>query len=78
VQRLGEELLIDALERTLSLRDTIGVFAVVVDALSEAAAGFYARFGFTGFPSEPLRLFLPIATSRRRSGGGDRRWGGRD
>jgi GNAT superfamily N-acetyltransferase len=68
-QRLGEELLIDALERTLSLRDTIGVFAVVVDALSEAAAGFYARFGFTAFPSEPLRLFLPMATIEAAFGG---------
>lgn len=61
-QRLGEQLLIDALERTLALRDTIGVFAVVVDALSADAAGFYARFGFMAFPSEPLRLFLPVAT----------------
>jgi GNAT superfamily N-acetyltransferase len=61
-QRLGEQLLVDALERTLALRDTIGVFAVVVDALSVAAAGFYGRFGFIPFPGEPLRLFLPLAT----------------
>jgi GNAT superfamily N-acetyltransferase len=61
-QRLGEQLLVDALERTLSLRNTLGIFAVVVDALSVTAARFYSRSGFMAFPSERLRLFLPIAT----------------
>jgi predicted N-acetyltransferase YhbS len=68
-RRLGEQLLVDALERVLALRDTLGVFAVVVDALSVAAAGFYARFGFIPFPGEPLRLFLPLATIEAAFGG---------
>jgi len=34
----------------------------VVDAIDDAAAAFYRRFGFVALPSIPTRLFLPTKT----------------
>ena len=59
---LGEILLLDAIHRVVRAGDTIGVYAVVVDALHDRAGAFYERYGFTPFQSEPLRLFLPLRT----------------
>ncbi len=59
---LGEALLLDAIHRVVRAGDTIGVYAVVVDALHERASAFYERYGFTPFPSTPRRLFLPLRT----------------
>lgn len=59
---LGEFLLFDALHRVLRASASLAVHAVVVDAKDEAAARFYARYGFGAFPAAPLRLFLPLDT----------------
>jgi len=59
-QRLGAALLWDAADR--ALRSELGVFALAVDAKDESAAAFYRHHGFDSFPSQPLRLFLPLAT----------------
>ena len=59
---LGEVLLPDAIHRVVRASDTIGVYAVVIDALHGCARGFYERFGFVSFPSNPLRLYLPLRT----------------
>jgi len=59
-KKLGAALLWDAAER--ALRAEMGVYALAVDAKDEGAAAFYARFGFVGFGSRPLQLFLPLAT----------------
>jgi ribosomal protein S18 acetylase RimI-like enzyme len=32
--------------------------AMIVDAIDDAAAEFYRRFGFSQFPDTPRRLFL--------------------
>lgn len=60
--RLGEGLLLDALGRALALSGGLGVHAVEVDALDEAAAAFYRKYGFTPLLDDPLHLYLPIAT----------------
>jgi len=63
-QGLGELLLIDALLRCLWLSDeSVGAMAVVVDPLDEAAAAFYARYGFITLPDSG-RMFLPMRTIR--------------
>ena len=59
---LGEVLLLDAIHRVVRAGDTIGVYAVVVDALHDRASAFYERYGFVPFPSQPLRLYLPLRT----------------
>ncbi len=62
---LGEVLLLDAIHRVVRAGDTIGVYAVMVDALHDRARAFYERYGFTPFPSQPLRLYLPLRTLER-------------
>lgn len=61
-QRLGETLLLDALQRSLDLAQGLGVHAIEVDALDEDAARFYRKYGFTPLLDDPLHLFLPLAT----------------
>jgi predicted GNAT family N-acyltransferase len=58
-QRLGAVLLADALQRAFESASTVGSSMVIVDALDEAAAGFYAAHGFVRLP-DSLRLVLPM------------------
>ncbi len=62
-QGVGALLLADAIRRILGAGRSVAVFAIVVDAVDEAAAAFYETFGFRRFASRPLRLFLPVATA---------------
>jgi predicted GNAT family N-acyltransferase len=58
-QRLGAVLLADALQRAFKSAGTVGSSMVVVDALDDPAAGFYAAHGFVRLP-DSLRLALPM------------------
>ena len=60
--RLGEGLLLDALQRALDLSAGLGVHAVQVDAIDDSAAAFYSAYGFTSLLDDPLHLYLPIST----------------
>lgn len=57
---LGEHLLLDALNRSLTHADQIAAMAVVVDAKNEATAAFYRHYGFAPLQARPSRLFLPM------------------
>jgi predicted N-acetyltransferase YhbS len=57
---LGGVLLVNALQRCY--HNEIAAALVVVDALDEAAATFYERFGFTRLPQHALRLVLPLSS----------------
>jgi GNAT superfamily N-acetyltransferase len=59
---LGKHLLIDALKRALIHSVEVASWAVVVDAIDDAAHAFYARHGFIALPKTPRRLFLPMTT----------------
>ena len=61
---LGASLLQDAVRRVLGIADTVGVRALLVHAIDDSAAAFYARFGFTPSPIEPETLFLPMQAVR--------------
>lgn len=61
-QGQGRFLLADALFR--ASRNEIASFAVVVDAIDDAARAFYLREGFIPFPDHPMRLFLAMSTIR--------------
>jgi GNAT superfamily N-acetyltransferase len=68
---LGEGLLVDALRRILDVGGNLAVYAVVVEAKDSASAAFYLKYGFTPFPSRPLRLFLTtdcVKEAVKRSG----------
>lgn len=58
---LGALLLADAVRRAYASASSIGSSILVVDALSEPAAGFYEAHGFLRLP-DSLRLVLPIQT----------------
>jgi GNAT superfamily N-acetyltransferase len=62
-QGLGERLLVHALERILRAADEGGGRLVMVDAIDDAAAEFYAYFGFRSIPGT-MRLFMKVATIR--------------
>jgi predicted N-acetyltransferase YhbS len=60
-ERLGSALLIRALRKAYESADIVGSSMVVVDALDEGAARFYAAHGFVRLPESP-RLVLPMQT----------------
>lgn len=60
-QRLGELLLMHALERAWIGSQQVASWAVVVGAKA-GAREFYLKHDFVAFPSQPDRLFLPMAT----------------
>lgn len=61
----GKTLLVDALHRIARVADLAGGIGLFVDAKDEAAAAFFARFGFEPTPSGPLTLFMSTETIRQ-------------
>jgi GNAT superfamily N-acetyltransferase len=57
---LGAALLLDALRRTLSAADIVGIRAVLVHAQDEVAKRFYEHFDFDPSPVDPMHLFLLV------------------
>ena len=61
---LGRDLLTDALVRAWTLSEAVGVHAVEVHALDDAAARFYRRYGFAALRDDDHHLYLTLATIR--------------
>lgn len=57
---IGRMLLVDAIKRTLSVRDQIAIYAMVVDAMDATARAFYEQYGFKRLTDRSNRLFLPL------------------
>lgn len=64
-QGLGEDLMMDALRRSLRVAAEVGIVAVLIDAKHERAKRFYAHYEFEALPDQPLTLWLPMAAVRR-------------
>lgn len=62
---LGRALLKDALIRIAGAADIVGARAVLVHAIDDAAAAFYARFGFEPLPGNRLHRILLMKDLRR-------------
>ncbi len=62
---LGCLLLMDALRRIELLADEVGIRAVEVNAIDDAARNFYLKFGFMPLLDEPGHLFLPMPAIRK-------------
>jgi GNAT superfamily N-acetyltransferase len=62
---LGTILLVEAIYKVAAVAAAAGGIGLFVDAKDQAAADFYARFGFEPIPTEPLTLFMPMDTVRR-------------
>jgi GNAT superfamily N-acetyltransferase len=59
-QGLGVALLRDAVERTRAASMILGIRGLLVHALSQTAADFYAHHGFVASPTNPLTLVLSL------------------
>lgn len=60
-QRLGEFLLVNALNKCADVSKTIGALAVLVDPIDEDAENFYSSYGFIYLPGSK-KMFIPIKT----------------
>ena len=61
-QGVGELLLLDAMERCLSLSRQVASAGIVVDSKDDSAERFYLRYGFVPLSKVAGRLFLPMGT----------------
>ncbi|MCV7169081.1 GNAT family N-acetyltransferase [Mycobacterium manitobense] len=61
---LGENLLRDAIARSVQVAQDIGVRAILVHALHDRARSFYTRYQFELSPTDPLHLMLLIKDAK--------------
>ena len=54
---IGAMLLADALRKAVAAGEVAAARLIVVDAVDEAAAAFYRRYGFVQTPENPLRFY---------------------
>jgi GNAT superfamily N-acetyltransferase len=59
-KRLGEELLMESLDRAIRLSSEVAIYAVVVDAIDAEAKQFYLKYEFIPYEDRSNSLFLPI------------------
>lgn len=59
---LGGIMMVEAMRRTLSVSENIGIIGFFVDAKNQDAREYYEQYGFIPLPDKPLTLFLPLAT----------------
>lgn len=64
----GEMLLIDAMQKTLYVSNTMGIAGLFVDAKHQQAKAYYHQFGFIGLPEQLDKLFIPISTMAKSFG----------
>lgn len=62
---LGKSLLFDALSRIAEAADIVGVRAVLVHAIDEAARRFYQHFEFEESPVDPYQMLLLLKDLRK-------------
>ena len=65
---LGEQMLLQALARSVEAASLIGARAVLVHAKDDRARGFYERYGFEPSPTHPLHLVLLMKDIRKTLG----------
>ncbi|MDP1952354.1 MAG: GNAT family N-acetyltransferase [Betaproteobacteria bacterium] len=58
---LGSALLRDALLRTLTVAETVGIRAILLHAISEEAKRFYLHHGFAESPVDPMTMMITVA-----------------
>lgn len=65
---LAHALVRDAIFRTLRASEIAGIRVLLVHAVDEEAAGFYAHLQFARSPTDPLLFMLPLADAREAFG----------
>ena len=61
---LGRALTMDCFQRVISAADQVGVRGLVVHAISEEAAAFYRKLGFSASLTSPATLMITLAELR--------------
>lgn len=61
-QGIGKLLLHDALQKILRAAETIGIYAVVVNAKDKTAKKFYQQYGFIPLQDSALTLVISLAS----------------
>ncbi len=61
-QGIGQQLVAFALQMAMEFSQTVGLYAVLVDAKNDQARVFYETLGFAATLDDPLCLYLPMAT----------------
>lgn len=62
---LGEVLLFDAIKRLVN-NTTVGLHAIIADAIDDDAIKFYDGFGFVSLAADrPNRMYMTVATARK-------------
>jgi GNAT superfamily N-acetyltransferase len=67
-QGMGVGMLKDAVRRTLAIAEQAGVRAMLTHPIDDAAAAFYARFGFMASPLQENQMLLLLKDARRVAG----------
>ena len=67
-QKLGTELLIDAIGRMAGAYETMAGRLVVADAVDERAYDFYLKHGFVPVQNTPMRVVAKMASIRKLLG----------
>jgi GNAT superfamily N-acetyltransferase len=62
---IGSFLLREAIQRTLEVSQNVGVRALLVHVIDEAAIAFYEQYGFLMSPTQGDSLILPIETLQK-------------
>jgi GNAT superfamily N-acetyltransferase len=65
---LSKNLLRDAIARSVSAAEIVGVRVLLVHSLHDQARAFYLKFGFEPSPTDPLHLLLLIKDARASLG----------
>jgi GNAT superfamily N-acetyltransferase len=64
-QGLGGALVFDAILRTATVAEEIGIVAIEVWAKTDAARAFYETYGFRSLRDDRLHMYLSLETARR-------------
>jgi GNAT superfamily N-acetyltransferase len=63
-QGFGELLLQNAIKRILQARNTLGVYAAIVEAKDTALEAFYRKYGFRLCDPQSRQLYLPLGAAQ--------------
>jgi len=61
----GQNMLLNAMERSLQISDDAGLVGLFVDSKNDAAAEYYIKYGFIPNENNPLVLYLAMASIRQ-------------
>ena len=62
--KLGASLLQDAVNRAVSVSQSAGVRALLVQAINDRAKQFYEHYGFAVSPAHPMTLMLRLSSAK--------------